>query len=301
MIFSTSTKLSDYYNNQTVKKYLKANMITILNKEQVEEYLQRAPLSISRKTRKITPATNKLEAFIAKQREIFGKNITERLCNVIDRNDNYYIQSQEDQENMDVLYLFHEKYNHIPPKIVSQDDYVKFKLEQVYGVIIVRKGECVSNPILYTIVKCCCIRKDLVPILLGAFLFVIKTEPSFAFKCGIAYETNELSNYYSNFGFRQNKNLECLDNSDVPLSIDLELIKPEEIIEKATGYENIPLQTKKHTIDANNLTNNSLAIVPKKSVKQLIAEYEKKLISMKGGKSGKKRKTRKRKRKRKIS
>lgn len=294
MIFSTSTKLSDYCNNEAVKKYLKANWMTILNKEQVEEYLQRAPLSISRKTRRISSVTNKLEAFIAKQREIFGKNITERLCNVIDRNDDYYIQSQEDQENMDVLYLFHEKYNHIPPKIVSEDDYVKYKLQQVYGIIIVKKGECVSNPILYTIVKCCCIRKDFVPILLGAFLFVIKTEPSIAFKRGIAYETNELSKYYSNFGFRQNNNLECLNTSDLPLSIDLELIKPEEIIEKATGNENIPLR--KTTIDANNVTKISPAVVPKKSVKQLIAEYEKKLSSMKGGKSGKKRKTRKRKR-----
>jgi hypothetical protein len=292
MIFSTSTKLSDYCNNEAVKKYLKANRMTILNKEQVEEYLQRAPLSISRKSRRISSVTNKLEAFITKQREIFGRNITERLCNVMDTNDNYYIQSQEDQENMDVLYLFHEKYNSIPPKIVSEDDYVKYKLQQVYGIIIVKKGECISNPILYTVVKCCCFIKDFVPILLGAFLFVIKTEPSIAFKRGIAYETNELSKYYSNFGFRQNSNLECINTLDLPLSIDLELIKPEEIIEKATGYENIPLQ--KTIIDANDLTKDSPAIVPKKSVKQLIAEYEKKIKSIKGGK----RKTKKRKRRR---
>jgi len=292
MSFFTSNRVKQLLQNNDISSYLKTNKCVLLQKEEVDYYLSQAPLSIGRQTRsrkgKTSSENTRLPEFITKQREIFRQNVMKRLCGV-ESSPDYYSVLENDPENTDVLFIFREKYKRIPQKIVREQDYIEYKLSQLYGIVIVRRNECPSNPLLYTIVQCCSFVSHFVPLLMGISMLIVKNDPEFRFKRLLAYRNESHKNMYQLFGFQQDDRIECSDKSRPVVLVDFSAMPIEEVTRIALSKEN----TKKITSPPSEISIATPVQQPKKSVKDLIAEYERKIQSHKGGK---RRRTKRRKR-----
>lgn len=292
MSLFTPTRINAFLNNSRISDFLKKNHCILLRKEQVDEYLQQAPLSISRETR-VRSKTSKdkihqntrLKDFISMQYEVFRKNIMTRICRHDCSAFDYDLLLEHDPEIVDILYVFRNRYKYIPQKIVNESQYIEYKLTQVCGFILIKKGECANNRSLYTILCCGALEYKFIPFLIGMTAFIIKTDPMFAFKHLFSYSDSIADNtVYHKYGFRKDSYIVCLNDKSL-VSSDLSLMSSEDIIHKAVslGY-GIEQSSKSISMKSHDMK-------PKKSVKDLIAEYERKIQSSKGG--NKRNKTRK--------
>ena len=290
MSFFSLERIRLFLENESVVTFLKNNHSVLLNKEQVEEYLRQAPLSIGRQTRR---RSTRLTNFISKQQAIFRENVMTRLCGNSDKE--RYLELDSDPDNTDALFIFNNQYKRIPTRVVKEDDFIQYKMKQLYGIILVKKGECTSNPILYTIIQCCSIEPQFIPLLISAAVFIVKTTKTIVFKRILAYTDNDYrTDSYNSFGFVHDENLVCSRENRITMSSDLDVISTEDII--AHGISNNDSNVSVTT--TNSLESPKKVNETKKTVKELIAEYERKIQSYKGG--HKKRTRRRRKRKNKI-
>lgn len=291
MSFFTIEHVRLFLENESVITFFKNNNSVLLNKEKVEEYLRQAPLSIGRQTRK---RSTRLTNFIAKQQAIFRENVMTRLCGNSDRE--RYLELESDPDNTDALFIFNNQYKRIPSHVVKEEEFIQYKMEQLYGIILVKKGECTSNPILYTIIQCCSIEPQFIPLLISVAVFIVKTTPTIVFKRILAYTDNDYrTDSYNAFGFVQDNNLVCSRKNRVTMSSELDVISTENIISHGISNNNSNVSvTPINSIESPKKQVNET----KKTVKELIAKYERKIQSYKGG--HKKRTRRRRKRKNKI-
>lgn len=298
MSFFDSNYLPNFLNYPEISSFLQFNKITLLTKKQVDDYVKQAPMSISRPTRKTKKQsqTNRLENFQIKQQKLFRENVISRVC-VGTHSEHFYSQLETEPETNEALFVFSNGYQLFNPNVVTDKDYIKHKLEQVKGIIIIKKGECPSNPMLYTITQCCSIIDDYIPLLLGATLFILKSNPQYVFKRILAYDNDIYKQVYSHFGFGYNTFLICSNKMKNLVETELQDLKIEDIIQKTINIpENPPFDSINNSNKITSKTNT------KKSVKDLISEYERRIKSYKRG--GKKRvpnkKTRKKNTKYKI-
>ena len=307
MSFFTSKHLKQVLKHKEISVFLKKQKCVLLTKTQVDDYLTQAPLSIARGSRrrsgKTSDATNeniRLQDFITMQREIFRQNVMTRLCNGIYWDD-YYSSLENDPGKMDALYIFSDRYKRIPQKIVMEQDYIQYKMDQIYGIILVKKGECPGNPLLYTILECCSFIPEFIPFLMGVSILIVKTDPEFFFKRLLAYDDNDYrSDSYRALQFKPDKKVICSDKSRSVMLVDCGEMSIKDIIQIAVpttpntiSYE-FPKRTHTHTPLQKQPDAPEMEI--QMSVKDLIKNYERKIQSHKAGRKRKttyhKRKTR---------
>ena len=126
----------------------------------------------------------------------------------------------------------------------------------------------------------CSIHAQCIPILLGAFLYIIKTDDTILTKRALAYRNDYIKNI--NFLFKEEvaETLKCSNTRELPLSIDTQTLNAEDIIKMSV----------QEPADFSQQANKG-----RPSVKDLIAKYEKRNISNNTG--GKRQKTTKNKKK----
>jgi hypothetical protein len=184
-----------------------------------------------------------------------NKNILEIIMNLTDAtckgkiNKDYGIKSvkkginQEgiDPDTYDIVVIANRS-------IVNKKN-ITNKLQDIYGMMVVQKGECIKFPEIYAINLICANREGISKFLLGLYLYTIKKTPKIS-QWGIlelADKYNNIAGYcaYQKFGFQHDPDLinNCFpDNAkdNLPMIVDIDMFTTENIISIVTDKLKIP-------------------------------------------------------------
>lgn len=139
-------------------------------------------------------------------------------------------------ENYDIIVIAN-------PEIKKKERF-QDKINEIYGMMVVQKGECRKLPEIYAINLICANRKDISKYLLGFYLYVIKKQPNIHKPFGIlelAGKYTNISGYcaYQKFGFNHNSQLieDCFmdaNKDNLPMIVDLDMFSTQDIIDIVT-------------------------------------------------------------------
>lgn len=113
------------------------------------------------------------------------------------------------------------------------------KLQYIYGMIVVQKGECIKYPKIYAINLICANKRNISKYLLGLYLYVIKKNKNTIPQWGLLElggNYTNLSGYcaYQKFGFTHDPNLinNCFhddEKGNLPMSVDVDRFSIDDI------------------------------------------------------------------------
>ena len=120
----------------------------------------------------------------------------------------------------------------IANKNIENKSTIRGKLDDIYGMMVIQKGECVKYPELYAINLICANRNNISKYLLGLYLYTIKINPKY-FQWGILELADKYTNTeglcsYSKFGFYHDEGLieDCFPDKakgNLPMMVDLDM------------------------------------------------------------------------------
>ena len=123
------------------------------------------------------------------------------------------------------------------------------KLTDIYGMMVVQKGECIQFPEIYAINLICANREGISKFLLGLYLYTIKKTPKIS-QWGILELAGKYTNIagycaYQKFGFQHDPDLvnNCFpDNAtnNLPMIVDIDMFTTNDIISIVTDKIKIP-------------------------------------------------------------
>lgn len=133
----------------------------------------------------------------------------------------------------------------IANKNIETKSTIRGKMDDIYGMMVIQKGECVKYPELYAINLICVNRNNISKYLLGLYLYTIKINPKY-FQWGILELASKYINTeglcsYSKFGFYHDEVLieDCFPDKakgNLPMMVDLHMFSSvNDIIDIVTG------------------------------------------------------------------
>ena len=230
--FSDILKKNEYLNEQTNQTFLQQNNLALLNKNDVMNWLinTRSIGSTSHPRPNKKPTTSN---FTQVQLDTFVERLAQDQCKNQVGNE-YGIDSVDSSistENYDILLVVTDTHQTPNTTYVSTaDDYIKFKMEQVKGFMIVEKGECNKYPNLYS-VRLICSNANQGTLLMGMYLYTLLTTQIGDNQTGIlelagGYKNTPGLCTYTKFGFSQDDDLNgenCFSEFAVNLPMSVKL------------------------------------------------------------------------------
>ena len=246
--FFNKTILDIY--REKIKTVLTEKRVWLLNLSELKDYLKISRLDLIkydlRKTQKRKQKTQQeyqenINAIIQKLANTKCKDIG------IDYGKSAVHSSFDEQKNIEILVLIDHNYKYLR---LQEDSLIQQRLDMIYGFIIVEKGECKYRPNVYTVNLICSQMKGGGSVLLGAYLYMIKRNTQIQ-QMGLLELAGGFTNVvglcaYSKFGFLPNityLGADCFsDTGNLPMSVDLDEIESDEIINVVLGKKNIKLE-----------------------------------------------------------
>jgi len=234
--FSDILKKNEYLNEQTNQTFLQKNNLALLNKNDVINWLINTrsigSTSHPREAKRQRTITAPID-FEQVQIDTFVERLAQDQCkNQV--GEGYGIDSVDSSistENYDILLVVTDTHQTPNTTYVSTaDDYIKFKMEQVKGFMIVEKGECKKYLNRYS-VRLICSKANQGTLLMGMYLYTLLTTQNGDDQTGIlelagGYKNTPGLCTYAKFGFSQDDDLNGTDcfsafKVNLPMSVKL--------------------------------------------------------------------------------
>jgi len=205
----------------------------LLNKNGVIKWLiETRPIGSSSYPREGKRTTTTQDDFIQAQIDTFVLGLAHNQCK--NQVGEWYgidsVESSISNENYDILLVVTDIHKNVKQKVVTPDEYIQFKMEQVKGFMIVEKGECTKYPALHS-VKLICSNDNQGTLLMGMYLYTLLTTQTGDNQTGILELAGGYNNTpglctYTKFGFSQDDDLNgtnCFSEFAVNLPMSVKL------------------------------------------------------------------------------
>ena len=232
--FNDILKREDYLDKTKKKTFLQKNKLALLNKNGVMKWLiETRPIGSTSHPRPGKRTTTTQDDFIQAQLDTFVLGLAQDQCkNQV--GEWYGIDSVESSislsEEYDILLVVTDTHKNAKQTVVTPDDYIKFKMQQVKGFMIVEKGECEKHPKLHAVKLICSIANQ-GTLLMGMYLYTLLTTQTGVNQTGILELARGYNNTpglctYTKFGFSQDDDLngnDCFSDFAVNLPMSVKL------------------------------------------------------------------------------
>ena len=260
--------LDTYRKNAKIQAYLNYTQKMLINQEEMKSFLNWIPLRENITTRIPSNLLTKKNTVFSKMAEnndkyvennisTFIQDLSENICGeeIMTSYGRNAVASGLDDKNkqFDVCFLVHDNYlsdlqYFNTDEHVDKWDVAEHKLRSVCSFIVVEKGECTKMPEIFSVRLICSLPNIKVNVLMGAYLYMIKTNHSLVVKKGILSLSGAYKNLsgfcsYSKFGFKTDLTLSGIncfeDKKSLPMSVELSSINESRIID--TVVQNRPI------------------------------------------------------------
>ena len=222
----------DTYLDQNKQNFLQKNKLALLNKDGVMDWLLRTrSIGSTSLPRKANQTTTTPSDFSLTQVTGFVNRLTEEQC----KNQIGYgygknsVINSISMDKHDILLVVTDTHKNVPQSDYTSEKYIKFKMKQVQGFIIVEKGECKKYLNRYS-VRLICSKASQGTLLMGMYLYTLLTTQTGDNQTGIlelagGYKNTPGLCTYTKFGFSQDDDLNgvnCFgDFNNLPMSVKL--------------------------------------------------------------------------------
>ena len=223
--------------DQNKPTFLQKNKLALLNKDGVMDWLLLTrPIGSTSRPRKakqtpLPPSEISMD-FSLIQLDQFVTRLTEEQCQ---KKIGYGYGKQSvtnsiSKDKYDILLVVTDTHKNVPQSEYTPEQYIKFKMKQVKGFMIVEKGECKKYSDLYS-VRLICSNAKQGTLLMGMYLYTLLTTQTGDNQTGIlelagGYKNTPGLCTYTKFGFSQDDDLNgknCFSDFENNLSMSVKL------------------------------------------------------------------------------
>jgi hypothetical protein len=229
------SKIDAYRNEPKIREYLNTHDIVLLTKRELGQYIEQAPLSLSRPSRHdAEKQVSRLRDYQSGQLDAFMRNVADEICGENQIGEEYGMLSAQSaigknkkSHKFDSLFIAKRTYANL--SAATEDGIVREKMSNILGFVYTELGECANYPNAATINLICARPGTRASVLLGAYLCMIKHNPRMT-QLGILELASGYVNVaglcsYNKFGFQGNAELldeDCFPSDDnLPMSVYL--------------------------------------------------------------------------------